>query len=379
MVTARSDLSASAVGRGRHRGQILIVFALMLPVLIGLVGLGIDSAALYWTRRDMQGVADLAALAGALDLPFDPLAAASAARANALANGFGGAITVTTPLAGDPSRIEVVITRSVDTYFMGVFGFETVTVTARAVAERHPPSDPAAVFTGGTHCGGSTALTWAASYVQVTGRVHANGTVWWSGNNSTVDGHVGYRCSWSMTGNGNWFAQGPTLTGQRHAPFSFTLADFPCTFSRAGTFDLTTESSVWVGDDPASGQLRPGVYCATGSSAYLRLVADDVSGNVTLVSTGRVTVIGERLSLTAFRHDVLAFADVDTSNALRVVATGGTMTGNLLAPHGTANVTGREYFTLSGSILGHTAYIAGWRWSIVATGPTIDEVLRLID
>ena len=57
-MTARSD--------GRD-GQILVIFALSMLVIIGIVGLAIDGGATYAQRRDQQTAADLAAMAGAND------------------------------------------------------------------------------------------------------------------------------------------------------------------------------------------------------------------------------------------------------------------------------------------------------------------------
>lgn len=46
--------------------------AVAIPVIIGLVGLGIDSARLYQAHSRLQSATDAAALAGSLQLPYDP-------------------------------------------------------------------------------------------------------------------------------------------------------------------------------------------------------------------------------------------------------------------------------------------------------------------
>src|SRR5579875_182148 len=61
------------------RGQILVIFSLALPVLIGSIGLGADVAALYFNWVEMQKAADAAAIAGANYLPGDPAQAQSVA------------------------------------------------------------------------------------------------------------------------------------------------------------------------------------------------------------------------------------------------------------------------------------------------------------
>ena len=47
-------------------GQILVLTALMLPVLIGAMALAIDAGEAYDYRKSMQTAADGAALAGAM-------------------------------------------------------------------------------------------------------------------------------------------------------------------------------------------------------------------------------------------------------------------------------------------------------------------------
>jgi hypothetical protein len=53
---------------GRPQGQILVLVAVMLVVLIGIAGLAIDISSAYLTERGLRAVADAASLAGAQDL-----------------------------------------------------------------------------------------------------------------------------------------------------------------------------------------------------------------------------------------------------------------------------------------------------------------------
>lgn len=52
-----------------QRGVVLIWFGLLLPVLLGFVGLVLDVARLNLTRAELQNAADATALAGALLVP----------------------------------------------------------------------------------------------------------------------------------------------------------------------------------------------------------------------------------------------------------------------------------------------------------------------
>jgi Flp pilus assembly protein TadG len=55
--------------RASAPGQSIIMFAVMLPVLIGFVGLGVDGTLFFVTQGRLQAAVDAAALAGAQDLP----------------------------------------------------------------------------------------------------------------------------------------------------------------------------------------------------------------------------------------------------------------------------------------------------------------------
>lgn len=54
--------------KNKNKGQILVLFALSLIVILGFAALAIDVAYWYHTKNQLQGAADAAALAGAADL-----------------------------------------------------------------------------------------------------------------------------------------------------------------------------------------------------------------------------------------------------------------------------------------------------------------------
>jgi hypothetical protein len=55
-------------GRPSRRGTIVIMFAVLLPVLLGMTGLVIDCGLMMATQRQVQNAADAAAMAAAMDL-----------------------------------------------------------------------------------------------------------------------------------------------------------------------------------------------------------------------------------------------------------------------------------------------------------------------
>ena len=60
--------NAASLMSASHRGQTVVLVALMFVVLLGFAGLAVDVSAAYSTRRFERSVADAAALAGAQDL-----------------------------------------------------------------------------------------------------------------------------------------------------------------------------------------------------------------------------------------------------------------------------------------------------------------------
>ena len=133
--------------RKRHgeSGQTLIMVAIMLPVMLGVSGLALDVGTLYSHKRSMQSAVDAAALAGALEVNRGRSAfAAAMAKRESKANGFEHAVDSTTvtvhypPISGNHIGnmrfVEVVVEHPAPTWFMSLFGKDSVDVKSRAVA-----------------------------------------------------------------------------------------------------------------------------------------------------------------------------------------------------------------------------------------------------
>lgn len=128
-------------------GQVLVLTALGMVVLLGFVGLATDVGVLFRVRHNLQIAADAAATAGALYESYGE-AAIPAARAAATENGVtdgvdGGIVTIHVPPASGPASttpgfVEAIVAKPASTVFMALFGYRTVTVSARAVAGPAP-------------------------------------------------------------------------------------------------------------------------------------------------------------------------------------------------------------------------------------------------
>lgn len=120
--------------RPAEEGQTLVVASFFFVVLISLAGVLIDGGNYLLERRDMQGVADAAAMAGAREIPRSSGLAENMARDYIVnQNSAEGATARRIDVSGN--RIEVVTERRVEGAFTQFLGVETPTVSARAVAE----------------------------------------------------------------------------------------------------------------------------------------------------------------------------------------------------------------------------------------------------
>ena len=128
----------------RDSGVVAVVLALLLPVLIGFMGLVVDLGFAYYYRRIMQTAADAAAIGGAYAIQRNEFADIQKnALYDASRNGFDGSKgetrTVNNPpskgnYAGNDDFVEVIISQDLPTYFMPVLGIRKMPVSARAVA-----------------------------------------------------------------------------------------------------------------------------------------------------------------------------------------------------------------------------------------------------
>jgi hypothetical protein len=340
-------------------GQVIVIVALLLPAMLGMVGVALDIANLYLHKRAAQNAADLAALAGANDLP----GAASSARTSAISfaskNGFqdrvdSATVSVSTPYNGDAGKIEVVIRQYVPGIFVRALGLGATPVTARAVAYRIPQNY--AIFEAGD-CTGTGRFDFAGSSLSVTGDVHSNSDLNVYGSNNGVNGAVTYACTSAVYGNDNTFTRGPTRVAQRALPVQHSTAEFqPCTYSISGNFNVSSTGPWWSN----SSTLRPGTYCATGD---LSLNSSGANGTVTFVAGGQIQVNGSNYTLRPFKNGVLMYSS-SAGSAISVNGSGGRWSGMLYAPNGQVSFNGSSTLTLSGSIIGGTVSIAGSSWTL---------------
>ena len=138
LARSRARVAATA-DRAKQRGQILILLVLSIFVLTGICAIVVD-VSWYWANTlRVQRAADAAALAGAVWLPGDKNTAYQKAREEATKNGYTGTdpgVTVTPVQDGtSPRRLGVTISAPVGTFFMRIFGINSIQATRLGKAE----------------------------------------------------------------------------------------------------------------------------------------------------------------------------------------------------------------------------------------------------
>lgn len=127
-----------------QRGVSAIIFAIVLPTLIGFVGISVEVGLWFSRKRSLQAAADAGAMAGALVLyQGGTSATAQTAASNfAVRNGAGaGNVTTNIPpsaltsaYSADTTAVQVVLTESQTLLISGLFLTGSLTVNARATA-----------------------------------------------------------------------------------------------------------------------------------------------------------------------------------------------------------------------------------------------------
>ncbi|HUG49044.1 MAG TPA: pilus assembly protein TadG-related protein [Candidatus Limnocylindria bacterium] len=394
--------------RRGSRGQMLVLFAVAVPGLMVVMALGVDAANLFSRHQNMQGAADLSALAGARHMPADPATAESAALAVAGENGYSSGVAVIAPYVdqnGDsqPDMVEVRIAAAVPTFFMPILGVSTVDVGVRAVAGSSWTATGGtfpAVFAG---CGYTSdpcsapkdkAIDWSGSDGNIIGGIHSNCGILVGGQNNSVEGDTTYSTAseCGFDGGGNTYDPAASPSAPVPFPVDYTAASFACDVTVNGKLELKNYY------ESGTKNIRDGVYCATGSSAEILLDEQGVSGNVTLVadrgtedcssgtSGGKITISGSDFSLTAYDPSkVLMYSNGVETPTIVISGSNGTWNGLIIARCGQAEISGQSVGTSGGgSILANTVKIGGSDVVIdsnglSALGPPTLEWLKLFE
>ena len=152
-------------------GNVAIMSTLMMPILVGFAGLGIETAMWYQRQREIQGAADIAAYGAALVRRSGGSAsdATTSATADAVTNGWRqaiGTIAVNSPPSSGAHQnarsVEVILTESHTPILTRIYlGNAPIVITARSTATAED-SGPACIL-GLNTSAASTVRFWGNS------------------------------------------------------------------------------------------------------------------------------------------------------------------------------------------------------------------------
>ncbi len=116
-----------------ERGQNIVLLALMLPILVGMLALGIDGGYGYAQRLRMQTAADAAVMAGARALGLAMTTGEIGSTVSQYASN-NGALTSAWSVVGASEGVQVNTSVTWSTFFAGIVGLPTMTAAAQATA-----------------------------------------------------------------------------------------------------------------------------------------------------------------------------------------------------------------------------------------------------
>ena len=274
----------------RRRGKVLVLVALALTVLLGMVGLTVDSGLLQTARRQVQNAADAGALAAAMELfRGNTLDGACAVATTVIQSNSGFTdpavtITVQTPMtgsySGNPNYVEVIVSLPQTVYLMPLLGVSsTQTMVARAVAgyEANPLGegvillDPTAIPGLAVHDNGTLRVN-GAIVINSRGAgldQYSNAVIWdWPGFAAVTNKSVTVQADYVLVHGGvdtpdnfsNIVTGGPNPVFAKGPIVSNPLRDLPVPTDQNGAVIATKGAVKFPNGDSNPAPLNPGVY-----------------------------------------------------------------------------------------------------------------------
>jgi hypothetical protein len=280
--------------RGRA-GNVAIISTLMMPILVGLAGLGIETSMWYQRQRELQGAADIAAYGAALVRKDGGSASdvTTSATSDAITNGWKQAIGTiavhSPPTSGayqNARSVEVILTESRTPILTRIYlGDAPIIITARATATTG--DDGPACILGLNNSAASTVRFWGNSSATmnncnvVSNSTHASGFE--VGGSADLTAPCAYSAGGSNTDSGLMLTQCAEVV-EEHPPVPDPYASVPAP-TIGGCGNMPNSSSLSPGCfngmtfNNGTKTLAAGTYIVNGGE--LR-----INGNATVNGTG---------------------------------------------------------------------------------------------
>lgn len=331
---------------GEEEGQTIVLLAVCMAVLLGFVALATDAGVMFHTSREAQLAADSAAIAGAQQLQYGNVTAAAQADAalNGFTNGKDG-VTVQVndpplsgPRAGKAGYVEVIVKKQQPTFFMRIFGVNSMSVPARAVATSMTTNQ----------CNLATAPTGTGMTFTGTVNIQSPGCTYYANSNSSSGLKIAGTATVNAAGEdvvGGYSTDGtPNLTNQPKTtalPMPDPLASLqPPSVSNCQSAPHTSplDPGCYNGLSITNGtvSLNPGTYIINGAlkiSGQANLTGSGVTFYLT--SNGSVSVTGQAtMDLSAptsgYYNGILFYQDRSNSTDANFAGGDGTILQGIL-------------------------------------------------
>lgn len=353
--------------RNNEDGQVLVITALSMTLLLAFLGFAIDVGLLFRAKRNAQIAADAAAVAAALDYQYNTNVASAkaagqaAATANGFTNGVSG-VTVTInppPLNGPEANVagyaEAIVTQSNSTILMGIVGPKSMTVGARAVAGTGGPG-PACIYTLG-----SSGITESGSgAIDVPNcDIDDDGGITMSGSGNIIANQVNIKNSYTHSGSGTVTPSPTTFSGASDPLASVTqpTSQSPCTnYVGSVPTSLSPGCYSFVLSGSATVNLQSGQYTFTGITSSGNLIFNGTGVTIYFPSGGITGSGNVGLNITAPTsgpYDGIAIW-MNRSDSTGLTLSGATTTsfeGIIYAPDGNITVSGSTALNLTADLI----------------------------
>ncbi len=357
--------------RKNQKGSVAILVAIMLPVMIGFLGLALDVANLVVVRTEMQNAVDAAVCAGCLQLsmPIPTGQALAKTEANSIltSNNFSSAnaaltfIQDTVRNPGNAPEINCNLANAVSTYFMQVLGIATVNLSAyaEAILESKVQDYPGGPFNYTIFS--NTNLTINGTE-KITGSVHSNGLLNLNGILSVTQKAEGYT-GVTINGDNDLGSVGAGALSEINANGSNTIGS-----KYAGVTDIAMPNytrqilaTIPSTNQYSSNKTFNGANISIDGGIYVNgnvTINGEINGSGPILATGNITVNG--------------VSTISGSNQIFLYSSGGTITINgnngfgsgttsviCYAPSSNGSIIINGANVLNGDVIGNSITING--------------------
>lgn len=316
-------------------GQVLVMVAIMMVVLIGFAALIVDVSAMQLTKTNMQNAADAAAIAGAQKLPNVNLAV-NTAKDYAEFNGAEKEnTTVTTPYKDDPTLIEVVITKNIQHAFARIMGFNDGNVSARAVAKK--VANLPSAFTGYAIFSESEStplVVGKSGQSECYGAIHTN-------NALDLGKHLD---ATRVEANAGITEDGQNNIGERYP--NYDLVTIPAEFKAELLAQVTSAPRTYIGDQTFAGNglnLDQSVYV----QGDVTVTGNNLIGKGFIYATGNINIIGNNTQIGTAAEPVFIYSEKN----ITISGNNPNMYCVIYAPNGVIDVQ-KNNWNLHGRLIG---------------------------